>query len=156
MPLSNRWAIGQRVISVIMGIMIAFLMIVTGCNSSVDINESDIYFPVPEEAVEAYPDALTQGKLTFDGKYLLLRRHFLIFIRTDILLIWPYGYSLDVKDGKIQVLDEGGRVVARVGDSIKVGGGETTKEVVEENFIGKPLPDDCEGPYWLVSELIND
>ena len=128
---------------------------ITGCNNNKDINKSDIYFPVAEYAMNDYPVDLTQGTLIFDGKYLLIRSGFLFF-GTDTLAIWPYGYSVNVEDGEIQVLDESSQVVAHVGDSIKVGGGETTKEVVEENYIGESLPDDCEGPYWLVSEVVDD
>lgn len=128
---------------------------ITGCNNNEGINKSDIYFPVTKEVLVDYPVALTQGTLIFDGKYLLIRSGFLFF-GTDTLAIWPYGYSVNVEGGEIQVLNESSQVVARVGDIIKMGGGETTKEVVEENYIGKPLPDDCEGPYWLVSEVLSD
>ncbi|MCJ7515710.1 MAG: hypothetical protein MUO89_07085 [Dehalococcoidia bacterium] len=71
------------------------------------------------------------------------------------LLVWPYGYSLRIMDKQIQVIDNDGQLVARVGDKIKVGGGEVPAEIVEE-YIGQPLPDDCEGPYWLVSEVIEN
>jgi hypothetical protein len=42
-----------------------------------------------------------------------------------------------------------------VGDKIKVGGGEVPVEIVEK-YIGQQLPDDCTGPYWLVSKVIDN
>ena len=139
----------------LLGLLAISSVCITGCHNNESINESDIYFPVTKEALVDYPVSLTQGTLIFDGKYLLIRRGFLFF-GTDTLAIWPYGYSVNVEGGEIQVLNESSQVVARVGDIIKMGGGETTKEVVEENYIGESLPDDCEGPYWLVSEVVDD
>jgi hypothetical protein len=127
---------------------------ITGCDTYSDITESDIYFPVLEEAEAYYPSNSSYGKLTFDGKYLLLRSSFLVF-SVERLLIWPNGYSVKVENGKIHVLDKNGEVVARVGDRIKVGGGETPITNVEK-LIGYSLPDDWEGTCWLVSEIVND
>lgn len=70
------------------------------------------------------------------------------------LLVWPYGYSLETESKEIRILDNDGRVVACVGDWIKVDGGEVPWEIVEK-YIGKPLSDNCTGPYWLVSGVIN-
>jgi hypothetical protein len=36
---------------------------------------------------------------------------------------WPFGYTARDEAGRIALLDEGGRVVAHVGDEILVGGG---------------------------------
>lgn len=70
------------------------------------------------------------------------------------LAIWPYGFSVRVRGGEIQVLDADGEVVGRVGDTIEVGGGGTTLEIVEK-YIGDSLPEGCEGPYWLVAGVID-
>jgi hypothetical protein len=140
---------------------------IMGCNKNEDINESDIYFPAAKEAQLGYPMGAIRGTLIFDGKYLRLRVEFIvenvmITPGTEYLVIWPYGYSVNVEDGEIQILDESGQVVARVGDYIRLGGGETDKIVVEENYIGESLPDDIEEslpddyehPYWLASGII--
>jgi hypothetical protein len=128
---------------------------IMGCNKNENINESDIYFPVAKDASLGYPMAAIQGTLIFDSKYLLIRMEYewMTTPSPEYLIIWPYGYSVNVEDGEIQILDESGQVVARVGDFIKVGGGETAKVAVEENYIGESLPDDCEYPYWLVFKV---
>jgi len=41
------------------------------------------------------------------------------------LLLWPEGYTARVADGHLDVLDESGEVVGRVGEPLRVGGGET-------------------------------
>ncbi len=125
----------------------------TGCNTN-DITESDIYFPTLEEPANAYMDALARGKLILDGEYILLKSSFLFFSE-EMLLIWPYGYSVNVEDGKIHILDETGEVVANVGDYVKIGGGQNPITNVEK-LIGKSLPDDWDGTCWLVSEIVNN
>jgi hypothetical protein len=125
----------------------------TGCNTN-DITESDIYFPTPEEPLNAYPDALTEGQLIFDGEYILLSTGFLFFTE-EMLLLWPYGYSVEVEKGNIHILNDNGDIVANVGDHVKMGGGQIPVSHLE-NLVGKSLPDDWDGTCWLVSEIVND
>ncbi len=124
----------------------------TGCEK--DVTESDIYFPTPEEPLNAYPDALTEGQLIFDGEYILLKSG-VPFFNTEMLLIWPYGYSVEVGKGKIRILDDNGVIVASVGDHVKMGGGENPVSNVEK-LIGESLPDDWNGTCWLVSKVITN
>jgi hypothetical protein len=133
------------------GLLIISSSGIAGCDQNRDITESDIFFPVLEEPEAYYPSALSEGKLIFNGKYLLLKRNFLIF-STKILLIWPYGYSVDVENEEIHILNENGQAVASVGDSIKVGGGENPASNVEK-LIGYSLPDDWYGICWLVASI---
>jgi hypothetical protein len=140
-------------------ILISILLFVssisfTGCEK--DITESDIYFPTLEEPANAHMDALARGKLILDGGYILLKSSFLFFTE-DMLLIWPYGYSVEVEKGNIHILDDNGDIVASVGDHVKIGGGQSTVSHSHlENLVGKPLPDRWEGTCWIVSEIVND
>jgi hypothetical protein len=117
------------------------------------------FFPVQKEYDPGYiyPDALFEGKLVLDNSNLRLKPS---WGKGDVwgkgdLLVWPYGYSLRIKGKQIQIIDNDGQLVARVGDKIKVGGGEVAAEIVEK-YIGQQLPDDCTGPYWLVSKVIDN
>jgi hypothetical protein len=65
------------------------------------------------------------------------------------LPIWPYGFSLQIKDNVIQILDGTGLVVAQVGDNLLVGGGVLPGEHRTE-YSGQPIPGNCPGPYWIV------
>jgi hypothetical protein len=106
------------------------------------------FFPVQMDGLDQM-NALAEGKLVLDSGYLRLKPSF----GESHLLIWPYGYSLSIEGKEIQVIDSDGQVAARVGDRIKVGGGEVPAEIVER-YIGQPLPDNCPGPYWIVSEVV--
>jgi hypothetical protein len=75
----------------------------------------------------------------------------------NYLLVWPYGFSLSTKDGVIRVIDDTGQPIVRVGDKIKVSGGEcagcTSEDVAK---ISVQLPSErCSGPYWIVGAEIN-
>jgi hypothetical protein len=112
------------------------------------------FFPVQKSGLDQML-SLAEGKLVLDNGYLRIKRILALrFIGESDLLIWPYGYSLRIEGKEIQVIDSDGQVVARVGDRIKVGGGEVPAEIVEK-YIGQPLPDDCKGPYWIVSEVVD-
>lgn len=74
----------------------------------------------------------------------------------NYLLVWPYGFSLNTEGDVIQVIDDTGQSVVRVGDKIKVGGGEcagcTSKDIAK--FSAELPSDRCSGPYWIVAEVI--
>jgi hypothetical protein len=68
------------------------------------------------------------------------------------LVIWPYDHSVGVEaDGTIAIRDGDGVTVARVGDQVQIGGGETPSlgsSSVIEGAGG------CEGPYWIAARGI--
>lgn len=67
----------------------------------------------------------------------------------------PYGFSVSTEDGIIQIIDDTGQPIARVGDRIKVGGGECVKPCEHIAQYSAELPSDrCSGPYWIVGEVI--
>jgi len=110
------------------------------------------FFPVQSDefAGEAYPSALATGILALDGGYLRLEYQG----TTDSdLLIWPPGFSIYIQDDTIHVLNKDGNEVARLGDEIKAGGGQVPLVIVGK-YTGQTLPEDCPGPYWLISEVI--
>jgi hypothetical protein len=122
-------------------------------NSSVTVGRPTMFFPIQKKPDPnyIYPTALFEGKLVLDNNSLRLKA----FWSTSDLLIWPYGYSPRIVDKQIQVIDNDGQLVGRLGDKIKVGGGEVPSEIIEK-YIGQELPDDSEGPYWLVSHVIDN
>jgi len=73
----------------------------------------------------------------------------------DHLLVWPHGFSVSTEDGVIQIIDDNGQPIMRVGDNIKLGGGggEMPSERIAK--YSAELPSDrCSGPYWIVGEVI--
>jgi hypothetical protein len=128
----------------IIGLLLMVLVLVPlGCTVTVEV-----FFPVQQSGLDQMT-ADVKGDLELDDDWLRLESW-----GDSCVLIWPYGFS--VRGGEdIEVLDGDGQVVAVVGEAIKVGGGEATAETAE-NYIGKSLPDDLAGPFWIVSEVIND
>lgn len=67
--------------------------------------------------------------------------------------IWPFEYGFEVQGGSGSVLGREGQVLARVGDYIRVGGGEgpLSAEALEEVVATGPVR--CAGPYWYVASV---
>jgi hypothetical protein len=131
---------------VIIGLLLVVLVLVpVACTGTVEI-----FFPTQKSGDLDQMTADFNGDLELDDGWLRVES-----FGSDYLLIWPYGFSVRGEGKEIQVLDGDGQVVATVGEAIKVGGGESTLEIVEM-YIGKSLPDDCTGPFWIVSEVVND
>jgi hypothetical protein len=132
----------KKLIIVLM--LMVLVLVPVACSGSVDI-----FFPVQKSGLDQMTADL-EGSLELVDGWLRLEA-----FGSGYLLVWPYGFSVHGEGEEIQVLDGDGQVVAIVGESIRVGGGESTVEIVE-SYIGKSLPDDCQGPFWIVSEVIND
>lgn len=68
------------------------------------------------------------------------------------LIIWPYDHTVTAaEDGKLQIRDGGGAVVAEVGDIVRMGGGEVP---TAERHTQVEIPDRCGGSYWLAASEI--
>ena len=71
-------------------------------------------------------------------------------------MIWPSGSDIRVANGHIEVINEDGKPVARVGDQLHAGGGaiENTHgmESIDEMINGMPI-EGCPGPYWVAAPL---
>jgi hypothetical protein len=102
------------------------------------------FFPVQTESPDIIMDLLLQGKLELnEAGYLRVG---------DALILWWHGYSYEIVDNDIWILNEDGQRVARVGDDVRLHGGFIPEYVVEQK-IGQPLPEDCEGPYFLMGPI---
>jgi len=72
------------------------------------------------------------------------------------LIIWQTDYFLNNHEGVIEILDRNGQAVARVGEEIRMGGGEVPLTADLERALRAPLPEQCDGPYWLMGEIVPD
>jgi hypothetical protein len=130
----------------IIGLLLIVLVLVpVACTVTVEV-----FFPVQKSSDLDQMTADFNGNLELDEDWLRVET-----ASSSYVLIWPYGFSVRGGEDEIQVLDGDGQVVAIVGEVIKVGGGEATEEIAEK-YIGKLLPDDLEGPFWIVSEVVNE
>ena len=66
------------------------------------------------------------------------------------LLIWPQTADMAADGQGVRVTDKSGVSSSfSVGDKLRVSGGETKIEHVQE-IVVQPIPSNCPGPYWLV------
>lgn len=116
------------------------------CNgNSNNIIQPQLYFPVQKEPQTAVLTALLPGELVADNGYLRVAGN---------LILWPHGYSLKTEGQDIWVINDKGQPAAKVGDWIKIGGGVVSTSYAEQ-ILEHPLPEGCEGPYWLAAEIVN-
>lgn len=104
------------------------------------------FFPQQKEKPAIYMDALLVGELVLEDGCLRV---------CDYLLVWPHGFSLSTEDGIIQIIDDNGQPIMRVGDKIKLGGGEMLSEHIANYSVRLPS-DRCSGPYWIVGEVLTN
>lgn len=80
--------------------------------------------PLASPSEELCPLALLDGELLADDAGGLMVRHAEGFLTT---VVWPDGYT--VRDGEVrELLDPSGRVVAREGDHVSLGGGMDARD----------------------------
>ncbi|MEA3345575.1 MAG: hypothetical protein U9Q78_04935 [Chloroflexota bacterium] len=72
------------------------------------------------------------------------------------LIIWQPDYFLNSNEGVVEILDRNGEAVARVGEEIRIGGGEVALTANLKRQLREPLPEQCEGPYWLMGQLVSE
>ena len=139
-------------------IVISVSILITAC-TSVTANitptvEPKIYFP-QQDPVDGERETMT-GE-TF-GKLVVVNDCIRVMhdkSDTSWLLIWPPNFSLNFKDDTIQILNKDGQAVARVGDMVRIGGGEVSSSSFFSETMKKKLPINCLAPYWIVGGEVN-
>jgi hypothetical protein len=111
-----------------------------------------IYLPVQPPSEDSMM-ALLEGTLVeVDGCLRIEDGHY----ADGWLVIWPFGSDVRVANDGIEVINEEGKPVARVGEQLGAGGGaiENTRgmESINEMIPGMPI-EGCRGPYWVAAPL---
>jgi hypothetical protein len=75
-------------------------------------------------------------------------------VDASFLIIWQPDYFLNDNQGSIQVLNRSGKVAARMGDMVSLGGGGVPLSSFA-SLLRAPLPAQCNGPYWLMGEVVS-
>jgi hypothetical protein len=72
----------------------------------------------------------------------------------DYRPLWPAGHRLRITDGEVEIADGSGHLVARVGDEVRLDGGEIPLDWDSPRYrrLHDELPCDCWGPYWIVAD----
>jgi hypothetical protein len=98
--------------------------------------------PTPDGEREVM-QALFEGRLVLANGCLRLDTG-----HEDPLVVWPPGFTY----ADDTVLDAAGEVVARPGQTLRMGGGEVSA-IGDVDWNG-PGPEVCDGPYFVVGEGI--
>ena len=72
----------------------------------------------------------------------------------DFLPLWPPDYNARFTGVEVEVLDGSGQVVARVGEQVRLDGGDipVVWDLEAYRSLLDELPRDCHGPYWIVGD----
>ncbi|MCB9418957.1 MAG: hypothetical protein H6667_04095 [Ardenticatenaceae bacterium] len=109
-----------------------------------------VFMPQLKQRDAAFMEALLIGELVVDNG--CLRVHD-IYTDEQTLVIWQADYYLTDHDGILEILDETGTVVARVGEMVYLGGGE--QRTLDDAELRQPVPENCSsGPYWRMGTFL--
>ncbi len=76
-----------------------------------------------------------------------------IYIGNGEIPVWPPDFSVDERDGRLEILDEKGSVAAREGRNAILRGRMVRVDDPEGREIGRTLPFHCPpGNYWMVTD----
>jgi hypothetical protein len=106
-----------------------------------------VFMPQLKQRDAAFMEALLVGNLVVEDGCLRVRSE-----NDSYLVIWQADYFPTDNHGTVEILDETGKVVARVDGMIYLGGGE--QRAVDDNELRHPIPEACGGPYWRMGEFV--
>ena len=93
-----------------------------------------------------------RGRLVLRGRCLEVRPS---GDQRSYMLFWPADYGARATDDQFEIVDGAGQVVTRVGDEVRLPGGEITPDWDFPRYRrlhDEELPCDCNGPYWIVAD----
>jgi hypothetical protein len=116
-----------------------------------EVNPDDsIFFPQLKTRSTSFMAALLIGRLEVENGCLLAYQE---GSDQPTTIVWQTDYFLNNNDGSIEMLDRDGKVVARVGETIYLGGGEIGG--IEDDQLQAPMPEHCSSsPLWLMGEFL--
>jgi len=116
-----------------------------------EVNPDDsIYFPQLKTRSASFMAALLIGTLEVENGCLLAYQE---GSNQPITIVWQTDYFLNNNEGSIEMLDRDGKVVARVGEAIYLGGGEIGG--IEDDQLQTPMPEHCSSSLlWLMGKFL--
>jgi len=130
-----------RFISLVVCLVVATSL--AACTHSEPSAPDGLFFPTVRR-LDAYPSALLTAQLAERSGCLVAG------VKGGSVLLWPDGYTAKTgPDGRTQVLNENGTVIATVGEQLMVGGGEVGATFDTPST--QQTPDACGHHYWLVA-----
>lgn len=103
------------------------------------------YLPLLQDDISL----LGSGQIVLDNGYLRIGLENL----SSCLLIWPPGYEVIENDSFEIVVIYDYKPLAKIGDRIEVFGRVALPGEDIQNLLTFPLPEEAQGPYWLVASI---
>jgi hypothetical protein len=125
------------------------ILMLLGCSNPHPAGpEGEPWFPqlAPATGERSFPSAEIDGTLVLNQGCIRLQEG-------NYLVIWPPRVRLESSGGSIQVIDEENQTTARVGEKVRLAGGEVQTGAPILDELRQPLPSECPGPYWLASGI---
>ena len=98
-----------------------------------------VHFPQLKMNSGIYMACLLKGQLALKNGYLYVG---------NSIIVWQPDFFLNDNHGTIEVLNRDGKVVARVGEEVEMGGGGIDS-INLNRMLKEPLPANCKGPFFL-------
>jgi hypothetical protein len=112
--------------------------------------DDSIYYPQLKTRSTSSMEALLIGRLEVENGCLLAHQE---GSEQPITIVWQTDHFLNNNEGSIEMLDRDGKVVARIGETIYLGGGEVGG--IEDDQLQAPMPEHCSSsPLWLMGEFL--
>jgi hypothetical protein len=125
----------------------ATLVACVGVQSGASTSEQTVHFLRQKVTDGAQMEALLDGELVLADGCLRIKEN---YGEESYAAIWPFEFNFEVQNGNVDILNGEGRVVAQVGDQVRISGGEIprfSEKEFEQNYLGTLR---CSGRYWLV------
>ena len=127
-------------------LLIGFALSVVGCAVS-EKSPGNEQTTVPEVVVTRMM-ALYVGPLTMVDGCLRLGEG-----EDGNLVVWPPDFEATIENDIIRVRYDGQDVEVRLGQVVRLGGGEVKSIDAFDEYTRRQVPSGCPGPYWLASSI---
>lgn len=130
-------------------LLMGFALSVVGCAVSEKTPENDEPTPMPAPmVVVTRMTALRIEPLTMVDGCLRIGDS-----EASNLVVWPPDFEVSIENDTIRVLYDDHEVEVRLGQVIRLGGGEVKSLEVFDERTRQQIPAGCPGPYWLVGSI---
>ncbi len=129
-------------------LLIGFTLSVVGCAVSEKTPENKATLTPMPRVVVTRMTALYIGPLTMVDGCLRLGEG-----EAGNLVVWPPDFEVSIENDTIWVLYDDHKVEVRLGQVVRLGGGEVKSIEAFDERTRQQIPTGCPGPYWLVGSI---
>ena len=132
----------------ILVLLIGFALSVVGCTALEKTPENEAMLTPMPGVVVTRMVALYVGPLTMVDGCLRLGEG-----EAGNLVVWPPDFEVSIENDTIRVLYDDHKVEVRLGQVVRLGGGEVKSIDAFDERTRQGIPAGCPGPYWLVGSI---